>query len=753
MMWCATKQETLRVSQRGRLLAGLMGVRLALAVVALAAMCAVGSNAAMAAGDPETLEFVLDLPANSLQIFEADDGQHVRMDGASSLGVVGQPDLLVSPQNVILPPERAIAQLEVLQETWRKFPGVYQIAPTQAPQLTDGTSDLAQTQPDPQVYGSAAYYPTWTVRLVGHGNMRGAQVARLEVAPLRWIPASGHLEVLSQVKVRVQLAAVADESVKPAPNSAQGLVREIEYVQRNVSNPQDVVGWLSLGTGDRRAEHHYEPKGEPPVYVIIAPSGAMADECKRLASWLTMTGLPADVVEVKWILSSYGLTSHYEMDRPELVREFLVDAYEHYGIQYVLLAGDYDEVPTRDFRSSYSPSPPGWWDPTDFYYSDLTLNHNLDGDNYWFERYEDYPADFVLFEDVYVGRIPAKNAQMIADYLDKWFSYVLAEENDYQRRILYAGDDVYGCSSTVNKYESQIDPIVNMPPYSVTKLYCDEWPEIPEWSPLTIMNFIECVSAGENLILHSAHSGYSGMGMGDGSFRNGIYGVDHVEMLTNLDRYGVMYSLGCHVQPWDYDHAIGEDLVMDPGRGLVASLANSDVGWWPTQFTGIQAVTESIYGDDVTPIAQNMIDAKQFSIWWYNSRPSDPYEPYYTPWGKCSVNLLGEPSMQVWTASPSNLGISGEAKCVDDDTWVVVITAVNLSAPFKPSPPVVGAKVCLSGAGIYEIGVTGKGGRVEFKVAHPKALVLKAAATAHNFVPGLCKVLLPTPWEEWGEHP
>jgi len=431
---------------------------------------------------------------------------------------------------------------------------------------------------------------------------------------------------------------------------------------------------------------------------------------------------------LKWILDNYAGVSHSKPDEPEIVRNFIVEAYQYYGIEYVFLVGDYVEMPTRDFRSCYASGPPFWFMPTDFYYADLDGSHNMDGDNYWFERYEDYPDGYVFYEDVHVGRIPAKDGQMVADYLDKWFSYVFGVANDYQTNILYAGDDITSCTSTVTKFEDLIDPIVNHPPYDVTKLYCGDWPDIPEWVPLTIDNFILYVSQGQGLILHAAHSGYFGMGMGDGLFQNGIYGDDHVEMLTNLDRYGVMYSLGCSVQPWDYDHAIGEDLVMDPGRGLIASCANSDVGWWTTQMYNLRDFTQSTIGDEVIPVGQNMIDAKQTSIWWYNS-----HGDFYTPWGKCSVNLLGEPSLELWTALPKGLSLSKFTRRLTVNTWQITVTVTQELAPIHL--PVEGARVCLSRGNVYEVGYTNAQGQVVFIVSGPSSRVLDLVASARNYTP------------------
>lgn len=703
----------------------------------------IGVNASEA--PRKTLSITIDMPSDSLKIMPEGESFRVQMKGTALLGQAGCPDLLLSSHNVILPPGMAAEKLAVTDEHWEVVPGKYHIAPTIPPQPVTTSFGPPAGGPAPHadaaVYSSTTPYPGWTARLSGSGTMRGASVARLEIAPLRWTPSTGVLEVLTRVDLQIGLQPCDFSSRAPAaPRTARDLEREVRFIERNVFNPEMVREFLPARTTDDTLDPPiYQPGWPTPEYLIIASDAdGLMKECEALEQWLTKSGQPADLIQLEWVLANYGQGTGGtpQTDDPEKVRLFIVEAYENYGIEYVLLVGDLEQMPTRMFRSCYAENPEYWPMPTDFYYSDLDGSHNMDGDEYWFERYDDYPAGYEFFEDVYVGRVPAKTNQMVIDYLDKWFSYINAYEDDWQTNVLYAGADVYGCNSTVTMFENLVDPIVNNPPIDVTKLYCGEWPEIPEWQPLSIDSFIAEVSRGQALILHAAHSGYWCLGMEDGCFQNGIYGTDHIEMLTNLDRYGVMYSLGCSVQPWDYDHAMGEDLAVRPEKAMIASVANSDVGWWPTQMYNLRDFAESAIGNSVVPVAQNMIDAKQTSIWYQNYNPT---ENFWTPWGKCSVNLLGEPSLAVWTALPRSLTLSKQVLYQDGGQWQVTITVgeVNVVPTY-----VEGARVCLSRGSVYEVGYTNALGKVTFTISGSSSRVLDCVATAVNHRPAETTVLL-----------
>ncbi len=122
------------------------------------------------------------------------------------------------------------------------------------------------------------------------------------------------------------------------------------------------------------------------------------------------------------------------VDLAARIRNFLKDRYATWGIEYVLLVGDYNAVPMRycypdpNNHSNGAGDPSNWpWAgdvPTDYYYADLSSADNQswdsDGDGFCGEYGQDNPD---LLAEVYVGRIPTNIPYRITYTLNKLVTF------------------------------------------------------------------------------------------------------------------------------------------------------------------------------------------------------------------------------------------------------------------------------------------------------------------------------------------
>ncbi len=162
--------------------------------------------------------------------------------------------------------------------------------------------------------------------------------------------------------------------------------------------------------------------------------------------WKTRIGYSVKIV----LKTDTEITSQSGKDLSERIRNFLREYNSIWGIQYVLIVGDYQTIPmrycypdpTNHYNGSGSPGTGGEI-PTDYYYADLTASDadswDSDGDGYYGEYGHDNP-DFEA--EVYVGRLPTSISSRITYALDKT---VIFEKNTgiWKDTVLHAGAFYY----------------------------------------------------------------------------------------------------------------------------------------------------------------------------------------------------------------------------------------------------------------------------------------------------------------------
>lgn len=167
-------------------------------------------------------------------------------------------------------------------------------------------------------------------------------------------------------------------------------------------------------------------------YLIITTEEYLA-ELERLATWKTQKGLNVTTITISQIDNSYSS----EPDLPAKIKACIADHYEAHNLSYVCLAGDHDDVPSRDV---YAPEDYLWdgnYVSSDFYYADLDNDWDSDADGIWGEKDGD---DYDFFPEVYVGRLSANNPTEMAHLVDNIVMYETSPpEGDWIDRTLYGG--------------------------------------------------------------------------------------------------------------------------------------------------------------------------------------------------------------------------------------------------------------------------------------------------------------------------
>jgi len=150
-------------------------------------------------------------------------------------------------------------------------------------------------------------------------------------------------------------------------------------------------------------------------YVVIAPEEHAA-ALAGFISWKASCGYSPRLVTTAWIDGTYD-----GIDEAEKIRNFLVDTYQEWGIDYVLLVGTRASIPMRScYINPFNHSDAYAMIPTDYYYADLTGDWDADGDGYYGECWHDR-AD--LYPEVWVGRIPSDDMETIRGICNKTVAF------------------------------------------------------------------------------------------------------------------------------------------------------------------------------------------------------------------------------------------------------------------------------------------------------------------------------------------
>ena len=656
---------------------------------------------ALAATASDEVVAVMFFSPAQLTITNHDGYDLVSLEGAEHLTEPGEPMLPAVNIELLLPDGATATGLTVIHRGTTYLSGFHKVLPALRPARFSARDAADLPQPHAETYSSVLPYPREIARLAGVGNMGGYRIASIQVTPVQYVPATGELILHTEIEIRVTTQPAEDLGAEPVPSAVARSV-----VERAVANPDELSSYAETFSGRAVRSGGFDE-------LIVCPA-AFADEFQPLADWKTRKGVRTELRTIESIAADPQFQG---VDLAESVRKCIRRAHIDSGVAWVLLGGDTDVVPARNAYDFF-------YDqgiPCDLYYADLDGTWNLDGDARWGEQGED---GIDMFSDVFVGRAPVGTEQEAARFVEKVLAYegaTLAVPDDFELKMLFLGevmwsspdpytDGAVALNMIDNGYvPSRFDPI--------TKLYESQ-------GNLRYSTAVPAIDAGYGIIAHQGHSNISTAAIGPDNLT-----IAALDGLTNGNRGGVWYSVGCWSAAIDYD-AFGEHWVTSPGGGGVAYVGNSRYGWGCPGHPGecvsdlySQQFFNSLFTKDLEHAGLVHADAKHHFV---GEAKLDSYMRY----AMYELNLLGDPEMPVWTDQPRPLVVAcPKAVAIVGGSATVEVAVTSGGSPIE------GATVCLmAGDGdIYEVGDTDGAGRATFAFAAGVPCTASLTVTAHNF--------------------
>jgi len=612
----------------------------------------------------------------------------------------GKPGLPAKTLRILLPPGANLDSVEAAPVP-EEMHMEHTVLPKQKPIPTDlSTPVVGWVPPDPGTYSSTSPYPGVRILNRREADHIGNYICSIiKVYPVDYVGASQELTLYTDIEVTLNYHLTGTNPLQPIRRSATASAEMKSYIAGLVQNPELLSAYI-------------DPTDSAPTVdfaIIIPPSPLdVVPEWQRLADWKTSRGLVTKVVDTDWIAANFS-----GVDLAERIRKFINYAYTNWGTIFFLLGGDTDVIPDRKANWDFCG---GTWGPTDLYYSDLdgdwNGNHNAqfgEGD----DSIDDTP-------DVFVGRAPVRSYSQAKTFVDKVLTYEKIPPTGttwpYPTSALLMGAGI--CSG----WDTWGQDIKN---YISAAYLPDGWNRHKLYNPLDsgdeLLNRNSAVanlSMGYHLVNHADHCNPYAMGTGClyNDWWQRVITRRDVDPLNNGTAQSILFTLGCSPNAFDVD-SISEHFINNPGGGCVAYIGNSRTGWSNQDYQDFKFF-ESLFPNQMFDLGMAFASV-QYGYSYYCR----------------NMNLLGDPSLPVWTDRPGTLAADHV-----DTTYLeptdLTITVQDTTGMMPPFPPVPNATVCLQKANeIYARGLTNAQGQVTLHVVPKTTGSIDITVWKHNYLP------------------
>jgi len=619
----------------------------------------------------------------------------IKIAGLESYQRAGAPVVPVRPVKVLVPFGKKVAGTRVVRLDSRELKGAYNLAPGQKPVPLSNRGRFRPVKPNPAIYKQKTPWPGRGHKRGRTQSKRGYQFFTMNLFPVEYVPATGKVTYSRRMRLEIELEDCSGKSVL---KSSGRLKKEILV---STDNPE------SLDTYNEAAESLAGQgqslaalSGGAYQYVIIT-SAALADaqgpwNFQALRDAKLTRGMSATIVTTEWIYATYdGSRPDGGTDDQTRIRNFLIDAYQNWGTEYVLLGGVNSIVPARMFWVKAFEGGDEDTMPVDMYYgcvdpAECSFDYNANG--LYGEPNDGLGGEDVdLQAEIYIGRAPVEDEEELTNFIKKTLTYG-ATQNSYLHRIAMLGEYLGfgGVSNFAYNSMEQIrlggdydgyftygfenHPQTGLIDFLTTgclegDVYC--WPLYDiegSWSKSTLMNLM---NGGVHLFNHLGHAGQTDCMK---------LTTEDLESLTNTD-YFFAYSQGCNSGWFDSTDCFAEES-MAVEHGAFAVVMNARFGWGmedstdgPSQRFNRQ-FWDAVLGENMPEMGRANQDSKEDNLW-------DIDGPAIR-WCYYELNLFGDPAQRLRFAgscdwiefTPATGFVSPDDAC----DVIVKFDATNLTA-------------------------------------------------------------------------
>ncbi len=367
---------------------------------------------------PNLLEVVYTLPEPVIERPRGGEPGNVVVSDELHMTAPSRPDLALMESRILLPAGYELDRLEAVVE------GESHVATSWFVSATDDLQRYAiQRREVSQGEGAVRKFAHSLTYLVGVQRRRGANIAVVNIFPLRFDGEEGTLAYMTSLRLRFHLRPVAGDAMalpyRPDPYRS---------VEAEVDNPEQLASYQA-GSAEVAAGRLCGADKSVDYVIITSNELAAYDGDGSLAELIALKsadGLSAEVVTVEQIGEAFP-----DDEGAVAIRKFLREAYANWQTDFVLLVGDAAIVPTWSFIDTAGGAVEPWL-VTDIHYQ--CLDGEIAGET---NAPLDAGADWLA--EVYVGRVPVRSAEGMANWVGKLSAYRQVSASQSSQEMLLVG--------------------------------------------------------------------------------------------------------------------------------------------------------------------------------------------------------------------------------------------------------------------------------------------------------------------------
>ena len=570
------------------------------------------------------LNYNFDSPSISSIELENTTFDKLILPNCYTAGNPGEPNIPSKGAYILLPPMSKIKNIQVEVKNKINLGFGYNIEPIGEAIPISDMKVTPKLVKDDFIYKLNDFYPGEIFSYVGVYSFRGYDILVILLHPIQYNPVTGELIYYKDLEVTVETSS--DGYI----DLFRGLEIDKIEVMKKVENPETAEMYSQKINSIPTINENYD--------LLILTTDSLKSGFEPLKNAHNAKGLSTVIKTLTDVGSS----------DPEDIRNYIIDAYSNWGINYVLLGGDHDIVPARIlwvYGLDEETDPYETYLPSDIYYSCLNGPYNYDGDDKWGEPTDGADGEDVdLIADVYVGRACVDNINDVNNFVSKTITYINKDpEMEYLKKACFSGEYMgdYGIATWGGNYADQLIDVcsddgytttgVPSTNYTIIKLYDRDW-EGNDWPKEEMMNII---NDGVHFISHLGHSYYE--------YNMKMYNEDIYD-LNNTD-YCFIYSQGCMAGGFDDDYSdcIAEYFTVKTDTGAFAGIWNARYGWfWSYSTDGDsqrfhREFWDAVFSENIPQIGKANSDSKEDNLAIINRS--------CIRWVYYETNLFGDPSL------------------------------------------------------------------------------------------------------------